>query len=289
MSVDQVYLKPGNQGVIQRGGNLLFLFVSVLLSVVLDQYVAFGADDNPPAAIKLAAKEVVLGKCPLTADLSLDKIAASRDGQHLAFQVRHGAKSAVWADGIETALYDRVEKPVFSPDGKRLAFFAQTNGNWFVVVDGRTFAAGEQPTAVLPVFSADGSRLAFGVKRGSKYAIVLDGAEGQLYDGLSFPYIFSADGKHFAHAARKDRKWLMVVDGNEGEPYDEVAANGESFSPDSRRFAYPAKRGNKCVMVLEGKEATRFTILSTASTIASARTAVTLCIAPGEMERAVWL
>ncbi len=41
MSVDQVYLKPGNQGVIQRGGNLLFLVVSVLLSVKDDRTLQF--------------------------------------------------------------------------------------------------------------------------------------------------------------------------------------------------------------------------------------------------------
>jgi hypothetical protein len=55
--------------------------------------------------------------------------------------------------------------------------------NWFVVLDGLN-GKGYEGSGTPPVFSPDGRHLAYGVKEGREYWIVLDGVEGTHYDDV---------------------------------------------------------------------------------------------------------
>jgi Tol biopolymer transport system component len=101
-----------------------------------------------------------------------------------------------------------------------------------VVVDGKAGTEYDDIPSP-PIFSPDGKRVAYGVKKGEKQLVVVDGKAGKEYDEISggFPpiklapvrfsaVVFSPDGKRVAYAAKNGEKWLVVVDGHAGEEYD---------------------------------------------------------------------
>lgn len=128
-------------------------------------------------------------------------------------------------DGEESPEYVGVSPALFSPDGARVAYGAQS-GTRMIDAVGRPLGRQQQ-------------------------FIVLDGKEGPPFDEVGAP-VFSADGRRFAYKGRRDKEWFAVLDGNEGKPFE--AVGDLVFSEDGRRLAYGAKRAGKVVVVLDGIE-----------------------------------
>ena len=103
-----------------------------------------------------------------------------------------------------------------------------------------------------PVFSSDGKRLAYAANVGSsdkgKQVLVVDEQAGLAYDEIELPQgrsasCFSPDGKHTIYAARKAGKWHAVVDGREGPACDTF------FGPESTTFyGKPAVYASWCAV-----------------------------------------
>jgi hypothetical protein len=62
-----------------------------------------------------------------------------------------------------------------------------------------------------PAFSPDSKQVAYAAEKDEKWRLVLGGQEGALFNDM-WPPVFSMDGKHVAYAARKGGKWRMVLD-----------------------------------------------------------------------------
>jgi WD40-like Beta Propeller Repeat len=114
--------------------------------------------------------------------------------------------------------------PDFSPDGKRIAFGANTSrreglhspeGGGLIVVDGRELEPRYEFVRTI-VFSPDNKRLAYEAKRKGKFVVVLDGEESREYD-LVHPssLVFSPDSRRFAYRVSRDKAEYLVVDGVE--------------------------------------------------------------------------
>jgi hypothetical protein len=154
-------------------------------------------------------------------------------------------------DGVEGAPHDGASRPVFSPDGTRVAYIAH-DGETSRLVDGEAITqVSHKATSV--VRSRDGKRLAFLVQKekGKKWSVTVDGRESPDYDDVT-SVVFSNDSGRYAHAARKGREWHVVVDGVAGGVYDEVRP--PVFGPDSQRYAYAARRGKQWRVVVDGTE-----------------------------------
>jgi hypothetical protein len=102
----------------------------------------------------------------------------SRDGRLHAYAARRGASWVAVLSGKEGPPFDRVVTPVFSPDGRYLAYRTRKAGARFVVVvstaDGavRLHPAHEQ---IFPAqFTADGSSIAYGVKDGGQASWIVE-------------------------------------------------------------------------------------------------------------------
>ena len=177
-------------------------------------------------------------------------LAMSSTGQRVAYEAWKGEKCVVVVDGQEGPEYDEVDEaapdgvthsrlgPVFSADGKRLAYMAckgrQAEAKWFAVVDGREEPSYRRTWA--PRFSMDGRHVAYSAEApygdtGPREFVMVDGQPGPRYSRVKIA-AFSLDGKHVAYAAKKGDDWLVVLDDRESPPYCEIVENGPSFHPD---------------------------------------------------------
>ena len=174
----------------------------------------------------------------------------TEDGKHVAFAARKADKWRVVVDGQAGAEYDDdIHTLVLTADGQHAAYTRESGRKWRVVVDGKEGAEYDAEPAPV-VFSPDGKRVSYVARRSDQWLVVLDGHEGAHYDEIRTP-LFSSDGKRFAYAARSDDKWLVVVDGQTSPAYEEV--RGPVFSANSQRVAYAARAGSWHVVV-DGQE-----------------------------------
>jgi hypothetical protein len=119
-------------------------------------------------------------------------VAERADGAHVVHDGRtHRAVTAV-------------DQVVLSPDGTRIAYGAQVDGAWRMVVDGEV---GVPSSGVEnPVFSPDGRHVAYFAVAGETRRLVVDRAEGAERRRSVGEPIFSADSTRvaFADAAGED-------------------------------------------------------------------------------------
>ena len=149
----------------------------------------------PPVETELK----VLGTLPVR---DVTTTVVSPDGQHLAYVLRRGPKSAVFTDGKEIGEYDAVRHLDFSPKGRHLGYAASRDNVWFVVIDGKE--SEKYTTLAGPVFSPNEKHVAFVVGLGgNRTFLVCDGVPQMRYTALTTePPVFSPDSRHVAYEAR---------------------------------------------------------------------------------------
>jgi dipeptidyl aminopeptidase/acylaminoacyl peptidase len=185
----------------------------------------------------------------------------SPDGKRIAFvafpEPKPSGRMCMVVDGKEGPLYDGIDKrsPVFSADGRRIAYMAKKGDRFVVVVDGEE--SPEFDELSFPAFSPDGSRIAyFGVRDGVESLHVngektADLLPGDFCEGV--PY-FSPDGKRLAYFFMRKEKWSLVLDGKPEGAWDNVGAGSLRFGPKGKRYAFVCFRGETSGMVVDGKE-----------------------------------
>ena len=109
-------------------------------------------------------------------------ITFSPDGERIAFVAWHGKKRMAVVDGKSGPEFDAVTKPIFSPDGRRVAYEAarlypdgSKKDRWFVVVDGEEKPEYDSLIRGTAAFSVDSKHVIYGVCQGDKRLAVVDG------------------------------------------------------------------------------------------------------------------
>lgn len=141
-----------------------------------------------------------------------------------------------------------VGEPIFSPDGRKLAYVAEKGFQFSAVMNGKEGKRyGEIDDLV---FSPDSRKLAYVAADNGKRFVVLDDKEGIPYDYVWSP-TFSPDSQKLAFIARRDWKNIVVVMDNNGEKesksYDWI--DSFAFSPDSQKITYVAQQGGRSLGV----------------------------------------
>ncbi len=174
-------------------------------------------------------------------------ILFSPDSKRVAYRARKGVKECVVMDGQVGPEYDHVGPPRFSSDSKQSVYFAQKYYYDILVINGRPTPEGLIWTSE-STFSPDGKRLAFAANSaGGLATVMIDGQAGQGFDSVdALTLVFSPDSKRIAYIASLEEKKFVVVDGQIHKPdviLDRHTGLGEIllFSPDGRRLAYTGR------------------------------------------------
>jgi WD40 repeat protein len=173
----------------------------------------------------------------------------SPDSKHLAYTIRRDGKYIVVLDGIEGKPYARYDTYLLPSPANYSGFY------------------------YLPVFSPDGQHLAYAAQPEDGYCVVLDGVEGKHHEGAVYPktITFSPDSQHLAYTTNiwivldgkeiapgsgesqlifsPDSQRLGYLDYGLTEPPNPMGNIGYDiqypvFSPDSQHFASWVRRYN---------------------------------------------
>ena len=168
--------------------------------------------------------------------------------------------------------------PTWSPDGRRIAFGSDRDGNWDIYVmnaDGSGVARLTDNDAVdsSPAWSPDGRRIAFVSPRDGNLDIYVMNADGSGVtrlthnDAYDWYPAWSPDGRRIAFDSDRDGNREIYVMNADGSGVTRLTYNGAvdgfpAWSPDSRRIAFVSERdGNWDIYVMnaDGSGVTRLT------------------------------
>lgn len=206
-------------------------------------------------------------------------LAISPDGKRVACVVSNSEKWSMWCDGKLGKAYQTILPrkrhigplvPYFSPDGKRLAYFAANEADRiFAIVDGKEDPVLEKVDADSFTWSESsksyGYRASAGEGEKEEHFIVINGKTGPNHKEiddrpLAFCFLtFSADGAHWAYRIRNENQHRYVIDGKETQAYPDLGSHF-LFSQDGKHYAFVVGKEDeqKKQIVRDGREGAPF-------------------------------
>jgi len=222
------------------------------------------AQDAPRALAEKRVKD--LGPLPL--DKKINHVTLSPTGERLAYRTGPKGKKFIVCDGKRGRVYESVEGPVFSPDGKRLAYMCysrlyggQRAGGHRVVCDGVEYPHDMKGPG--PFFSPDSQHIAYEAGASPQKRLIYDGQVVYRSFDVHRPR-FSPDSTKIAFVANAERtgstrrrKYFVVHSKleeiphgwREGPRFDWIQQPQPAFSPDGTRLVYFARNGDQWFII----------------------------------------
>lgn len=234
---------------------------AVVLTVGALIYIASSSDNPAVSSLvpNVLKKKAPAESAPATSPFSGsdNRILFAKNGDTEIYKEERDGQWFVIIDGQESALYDGVANPTFSPDGAQFAYSARINNEEFVVMDGA-----QQGKSYLKIkqiiFNADGSVLAYLAEAANGNLVVVDGKEGKVYGDIGTmdtesgsTYLAFTSNNQIVYRAIDGKETFIVVDGKEGAKYTEIGTI--YFSEDGTQIAYYAQDGTQIITVINGK------------------------------------
>ncbi|MEP6832126.1 MAG: hypothetical protein ABJB74_01980 [Gemmatimonas sp.] len=201
-------------------------------------------------SLGIRAADTVSGTFTFSRALDVAYIQKVARGEQV---VVNGVAGAVFASIPRVRLSEagRVSSISFSPNGKRVAYVAISNGKTVMVVDGVAGA----PFDFIPVgsafFSPDSRRVTYVAKRGDRNYVITDGRESAPYDEIDMRYArFTSDSKHVIYTATLGARHVVVYDDKEIARAEYVG--DPVFSKTGNRLAYVQMNNDAWAVVVDG-------------------------------------
>lgn len=193
----------------------------------------------------------------------------SFDSHHFAYGAQTANYWQVIADSHPQDKYQQVDNIQFSPNGQHLTYKAQKGQKWMIVIDGKDGVYQDSIMNGFPVFSADGKNIAYGYKNNGKWKVAVEQTDTRKnvnkqylindpikgYDEI-ISCFFSPDSKHLSYVVKDGYRMKVVCDGKLGQEYKDIMPH-LIYSPDSKHLAYLASFGDadnkKKIVVLDGR------------------------------------
>lgn len=154
----------------------------------------------------------------------------------------------------------QVIKVVKAPKGGQSAEIVQRGDKKMVRLDG--VLGPEYDDIAGLIFMVEGHHMAYEAERDGKWQLVLDGKEWPLEADIVHNSIqVSPDHRRLTLLGHHEGKWQAMVDGQPGPPFDFIWRETIRFSPDSEHVGYLALDDHRLAVVVDGKVKKRLDIL----------------------------
>lgn len=193
----------------------------------------------------------------------ISKLSISPDGQRVSYSCMLGEKQRLVIDNVPTQIFDLAWEPVYSPDSRHVAYYADSLGTTRLVLDGKII---EENVAFKSnsLFTKDSSKVVYHMIANNDQGAVLviyDIASGnKTYKEIMVTPIVMSNSTNRIIAAVKEGDRQRVIDFLVSKP-DEVHASGlyaavgdMSVGIDGKSVAFIAVKGNSRYLVVNGKE-----------------------------------
>jgi len=115
---------------------------------------------------------------------------------------------------------------VYSPDGTKLAFIAQNDGEQFIVINGEKGDNFDEIGSV-PIFDYRGNDWAYIVNSGNYSYVVTNKGESKKYDSIAMGSLnFSPFDNQLYFIAKENGKWFVIKDSKISKGYDSIITIG---------------------------------------------------------------
>lgn len=181
----------------------------------------------------------------------------SPDGRQVAYRARQATDWCVVTGEQRGSMFEDVQDLVWGGDSKMLLYRGQRDGAWHLIVNGQKSAAYEELSA--PVFSPDGKRFGCGARKEGKAFLMIDGrevvGEGRVWDTVT-DIAFSENDKVIAYRALKGAKWRVVKGDVAGPEWETVGP--PAMNADGSVGAYRATQAHYQMIIVNDAPVGRY-------------------------------
>jgi hypothetical protein len=148
----------------------------------------------------------------------LAQLMHSNNRETLIFRVARGGKTVLIHEGKESPPYDALREYHLTNDPNRVVYIAMSAAGYHAVVDDRNEV---YELAAFPRVSPDGKHVAYLAESGGRKRLVLDGNELPSYVhyvGMNF----TTDSRFLVTAAQRGEQWVLAVNASETPAHERV-------------------------------------------------------------------
>ena len=150
-------------------------------------------------------------------------------------------KYRLTVNGEQSLVYDAISKPVFAPDGKRWAAFADANGAVKIITESEVVELHSATDFGSMVYSGNSNVLVYSYFEGINEIIVNDEHDVEVRNRIGDLYT-NYNGSKVAFIGKRGGYYVLNVDGKETTGYDFILPHGFWYDD---RFVYSVQYGTR--------------------------------------------